>query len=203
MNHRTDSNPRAAGAELPWGWIILCATFLTALVVLLAYHNAVRWQNVVWYQVVSGLLLAISGGAITGWGIAAFIASSKGTTAHAPANETRPKEPPTPMGSPPPVASKTDPGKPDAEKSVAGETPSAAGTAAEELAPDDPLEAVGGIGQERARDAATLGFNKLSDLVTATPEDQQKLKSVWGNALFTAVLVLALAAAAHQTGRKQ
>jgi predicted flap endonuclease-1-like 5' DNA nuclease len=187
MSPRTEAKNQTMAKDFPLGWTILGATFLSAALVLFAYRDSVRLPYVVWYQFFSGLLLAVSGGAITGWGIAAFIASSKGTTERGSAYETRPKRQPTP----------------DDISSLGGEpleSPPAGPIEVEALTPDDPLSAVRGIGPKRAREAATLGFQKLGDISAATPESQQKLKASWGRAIFAATFELALAAASRTTG---
>ena len=68
------ANRNFQGLGLPW--LALGAVFVLALGLLAAYQDSVRWKEaVVWHQLLGGLLIAIFGSGIAGWGIATFIAS--------------------------------------------------------------------------------------------------------------------------------
>lgn len=41
--------------------------------VILFFWEDVDWPRVVWYQLVTGVLLGLAGGGIVGWGIATFL----------------------------------------------------------------------------------------------------------------------------------
>lgn len=59
---------------------IFVVLFIVGLIVILALPNPVPPERIIFYQLFGGLALAIVGGTVAGWGIAAFIGSPSGTT---------------------------------------------------------------------------------------------------------------------------
>jgi hypothetical protein len=158
-------------------WLLVLGVIFFAALVLAEHWTAVRLAQVVWHQLAAGLAITVFGGMLAGWGIAAFIASSKGNTAPkapAPGTSHVPNDP-----SPQP--------RPGEGLDQRPENPARSTV----LKPGDPLTDVPGIGPVRAKAAATLGFNSLADVDAAEPARQQQLRTVLGTALFTALVIVA------------
>lgn len=60
--------------------VILVLVLLAALIVILLMPNPVPLERIIFYQLFGGLVLAIAGGTVAGWGIAAFVGSPSTTT---------------------------------------------------------------------------------------------------------------------------
>ncbi|HTE41945.1 MAG TPA: helix-hairpin-helix domain-containing protein [Steroidobacteraceae bacterium] len=163
-------------------WIILGALSVTAIIVIAAQREYIRWPEVAWYQIIAGFLLTIFGGMISGWSIATFIASSKGNAPRAASYEIRPKAPPVE----PPKASPSEDGSPIAPP-PRGETFQSA---------YDSLDQISGIGPKRARAAAEAGFRTLRDVLAASPDRLEELRNAINSSLtFKSVLMQAKNAA--------
>jgi hypothetical protein len=168
-----------------FGWkFFYCSLLSLAVVIVWLYRDAVQWDLVIWYQLVSGLMLCVAGSAVAGLGMATFLSSKKAIEMQKP---------------------DAGPGTPSGTTAGVNPTLRPGGEAKSEDEPDasrplkstDSLRRVPGIGRERAAFAATFRIRTIDDLVSAGPEVQEILKARFTTSVFEAALQAAKAAA-HQ-----
>jgi hypothetical protein len=90
----TTGHVRASATSI-LAWLAFVVLAAIAAGVLFLFRNEVDWQRTVWYQLVTGGLLAIAGGGIVAWGIATFLSVDPN-----PANAAPDK---SPVGGKPPI----------------------------------------------------------------------------------------------------